>query len=116
MRMINDSMTHAADDIKLRQLREEQIEAERLIVAIEAAMAADAERLLNETEIAEIKALIDELREAATGNDSMLIKDQIEKLNEGTTNFAARRMNEGIHDALVGHNVQELSEESSTHA
>ena len=116
IRMINDSMSHATEDMQLRQLREAQTDADRVIVATEAALREDAEDLLTEEELAGVLALLAELSQIAKGNDTKAIKDAIERVNEGTMFYAGRRMNRGIHDALVGSNVTEISEEKNTHA
>lgn len=116
IKMINDSMEHASDDMKARMLREEQTEAERLIEATEAALESDGKRLLSDLEMDVIKSELSTLQSLIDGTDSQAIKHQIEKLNNETMEFAGRRMNEGIHDALVGSDVQELSKESETNA
>ncbi|NNJ73205.1 MAG: Hsp70 family protein, partial [Enterobacterales bacterium] len=114
--MISDSMSHASEDILMRQLREAQTDADRVIVATESALREDADELLSEDELASVLTLLAELSQIAKGDNTQDIKDAIERVNEGTMFYAGRRMNRGIHDALVGNNVIELSEEPKSHA
>jgi molecular chaperone HscA len=116
IRMINDSMSHAADDMQKRQLQEQRTEADRLIVAIQAAVDSDGEQLLSDAERQAIAAEISTLQSVSEGDDYSAIKNQIEQLNEATKEFAAKRMNAGIHDALVGNKVDDLSEDELNHA
>ena len=108
--MINDSMSHASDDMKQRQLREEQTEADRLMTAIRAALEADGERLLSAQERTAIVHEIETLESVTKSGSYLAIKDQIEQLNEATMEFAAKRMNDGIHEALVGNRVEDIEE------
>ncbi len=108
IKMINDGMTHASEDIKQRQLREEQTEADRLIEAIEAALKVDGSALLSDTEISEIEEAIKQLRKTQQTGTYLEIKDHIEQLNEATKEYAGKRMNAGIHEALVGHDIEEV--------
>ena len=108
--MINDSMSHASDDMKQRQLREEQTEADRLITAIRAALEADGQRLLSEEERLAIDNEIKTLESMSESGSYLEIKDQIEQLNEATKEFAAKRMNDGIQEALVGNRVEDIEE------
>ena len=56
--MLRDSMDHARDDMVARQLREEQVEAERVIEALLAALAADGEALLSGDERTQLESLL----------------------------------------------------------
>src|SRR6185503_17871065 len=58
-RMLQESFAHAADDAQARALAEARVEADRIVAATEAAIAADAD-LLDDTERAAIdRALAD---------------------------------------------------------
>lgn len=48
------------------------------------------------------------VRETAAGDDHLAIKAAIETLSRGTDEFAARRMDRSIKQALAGRKVQEL--------
>ena len=93
--------------MKLRALREEQVEAERILLATESALAVDAD-LLSETEKTEINNLLASVRETAKGSDHDAIKDVIEALAKGTEDFAARRMDRNVRTALTGRRLDEI--------
>ncbi|MFU8838081.1 MAG: Fe-S protein assembly chaperone HscA [Thiohalomonadaceae bacterium] len=104
--MLRDSMEHASDDKDARMLREQQVEAERVLEALEVALAADGEVLLDEQERAVLLADMDSLRQLLGSSDYRLIKQAIDKLNVGSSEFAARRMNASIKKALSGQDLE----------
>ncbi|KAA0179606.1 Fe-S protein assembly chaperone HscA [Cupriavidus gilardii] len=106
-RMLQDSFREAEHDMKSRALAEERVEAERLLEATRSALQADGD-LLSDDERAEVEALMTSVRETAAGDDHLAIKAAIEALSRGTDEFAARRMDRSIKQALAGRKVQEL--------
>ena len=106
-RMLQDSFREAEHDMKSRALAEERVEAERLLEATRSALQADGD-LLSDDERAEVEALMNSVRETAAGDDHLAIKAAIEALSRGTDEFAARRMDRSIKQALAGRKVQEL--------
>ena len=107
-RMLQDSFQSADEDMKRRALREEQVEAERIILATQSALDADS-ALLNEQERVDIAALIGIVREKAQSDDHLAIKAAVEALAHGTEEFAARRMDRSVHAALAGKKLDEVS-------
>jgi molecular chaperone HscA len=107
-RMLQDSFQSADEDMKRRALREEQVEAERIILATQSALDADS-ALLNEQERIDIAALIEIVREKAQSDDHLAIKASVEALAHGTEEFAARRMDRSVHAALAGKKLDEVS-------
>lgn len=106
--MLRDSMAHAEDDVAARNLREQQVEADRVLEALTAALAADGADLLNGQERAAIDQAMAALRVARDGNDHRAIKRAIEAMDHASAEFAARRMDAGIKKALAGHRIDEL--------
>ncbi len=105
--MLRDSMNHAADDVAARKLREQQVEAERVLEALAAALAQDG-ALLDESERKAINAAAGHLQDAHAGNDASIIKQAMSELDRASTEFVARRMNGSIRKALSGHKVEEF--------
>jgi molecular chaperone HscA len=106
--MLKDGFATAESDMVARSLREAQVDAERMILATESALAADGD-LLGVDERAGIDALVARLRTIAKGaGEPRAIEAAVEALAEGTEGFAAARMNRGIRDALAGRNVNEI--------
>ena len=109
-RMLKDSFDYAGDDKAARALREQQVEAQRLLEAVQSALDVDGERLLDEEERLAIAAQMDTLRELAGGSDTAAIENQIKRLSQVTDAFAARRMDATIKAALSGRRLNEIEE------
>lgn len=109
-RMLTDSFQYAGDDKVARQLREHQVDGERLLEAVQAALDADGERLLDDEERMVIGLQMDHLRVLVKGNDGPAIEQQTKLLSQVTDAFAARRMNNAVKDALSGRNLNEIEE------
>ena len=105
--MLRDSIEHAEDDVAARMLREQQIEAERMLEALDAALADDGD-LLSADERQQIELVANELRDLNQSKDLHAIKDAKAKLDNAATEFVARRMDGNIKKALAGHNVNEF--------
>jgi molecular chaperone HscA len=110
-KMLQESFTSADVDMQLRALREEQVEAERILLATQSALDADGE-LLSETERAQVMALMDEVRAKAPGDDHSAIKAAVEGLANGTEEFAARRMDRSVRAALAGKKLDEITHDA----
>ena len=106
--MLQDSFTSADQDMKLRALREEQVDAQRLILATESALASDS-ALLGEAELAAVNVLLERVRQSSGGDDHDAIKAAVEALAQGTEEFAARRMDRSVRRALTGKRLDEVS-------
>jgi len=105
--MLKDGFASAESDMAARSLREARVEAERMTLATRAALAADAD-LLDATEQGAIEALLQDLALIAAGDDHAAIDTAVEKLADGTENFAALRMNRGIQAALTGRKLTDI--------
>jgi molecular chaperone HscA len=103
--MLREGFASAESDMERRTLREAQVEAERMVLATESALAADAD-LLDEPERTAIVALAARAREAAQRSaDARAVEAATEALARGTEAFAAARMNRGIRTALAGRSI-----------
>ncbi len=105
--MLKDGFAHAEHDMAARKLREARVEAERMVLATGAALAADGS-LLSTLERTHVDALVDAARLAAQGEDASAIEAAVEALAVGTESFAAMRMNQGIRQALAGRRVEDV--------
>jgi len=105
--MLRESIEHAREDEQARTLREQQVEAERLIEAVGHALTADAS-LLTPEERAEIDRCLADAATAHAGTDVARIKRAIQELDRVTQPFAQRRMDANIRRALAGHRLEEF--------
>ncbi|RUO59672.1 molecular chaperone HscA [Pseudidiomarina marina] len=106
-KMIQSSMTNAKEDMAARMLREQQVEADRVLEALSSALAADG-ALLSENERETLDTAMEALRIARNGTDTDAIEKAIEAVDKASDDFAARRMDESIRKALSGSKVDEL--------
>lgn len=107
--MLRASMDHATEDMQARALREQEVEAYRVIEALDAAMEADADDLLNDEEKKAILVARDHLQEAVCEHSEMnVIKAAIKNLEKESESYVARRMNLSVQQAMAGHKVEEF--------
>ena len=107
IRMLQEGTGNAEEDMRLRTLREQEVEARRLIESTVSALVSDAD-LLSQEEEATIRDLIVRLMAAVEAHELDPIKSLQEELTEATADFAARRMDRAIAEALSGKNVDEI--------
>jgi molecular chaperone HscA len=105
--MLKDGFASAEADMQARKLREARVEAERMTLATQSALAADGD-LLDEAQRATIAELLKRLALSAEGEDADAITAAVEALAKGTEAFAAERMNRGIQQALTGRNIEQM--------
>lgn len=107
--MLRDSIEHAEADMHLRMLREQQVEADRVIEALDSALAADGDELLSEEEKKAITAAREQLLHARDGSDTGQIEQKIKQLETVCEDYVARRMNSNIKSAMQGHSIEEYA-------
>lgn len=107
-RMLQESFEFAEADKQQRALREFVVDAERLIDAVQVALAADGEALLAPTEQAEIEQAISKLQQAISQADAGAIQAATQHLSKATDEFAARRLDRTVKAALTGRQLTEL--------
>jgi len=110
--MLRSSFEHAKDDMQERKLREQQVEAESLLQAVAVALKADGERLLNDNERSIIDECMNKLAQSKTCHDVVLIDQDTKALNRATYEFASRRMDNNVQQALKGHSINEFEKTS----
>jgi molecular chaperone HscA len=107
--MLQDAISATQEDMQLRSLREAQVDARRLLDATEAALHADA-ALLSVQDVHAIHLamyrLADMLETEAPLAD---LRRASAALSSATDEFAARRMNTSISQALAGQSMDSLA-------
>ncbi len=111
-RMLQDSYTSADVDMVARALREEQVEAERILLATQSALDEDG-GLLDDAERAAVDSLMQKVSDAIAQSQSGAIDHQalklaIEALADGTEDFASRRMDRSVRTALTGKSLDQV--------
>ncbi|MBS1188170.1 MAG: Fe-S protein assembly chaperone HscA, partial [Burkholderiaceae bacterium] len=114
-RMLLDAYGRADSDMRIRMLREAQVDARRLIDATESALKQDGMALLSPPERALIAShiyiLSDIIETGSEYEDGGLqaLRAASAALSEATAEFAARRMDAGIRQALAGQTLERLA-------
>ena len=112
--MLRDSMDHAEEDMHARSLREQQVEAERVLEALDSALAVDADELLSADEKNQILSARQQLDEVKTHSDIEQIKQAIKTLETTCEDYVARRMNSNIKTAMQGHSIDEYASDKKS--
>ncbi|HEV7557638.1 MAG TPA: Hsp70 family protein, partial [Kofleriaceae bacterium] len=105
-RMLVESFEHAEDDLALRNLVVERVEAERILAATRAAFTTDTE-LLDDDVRAAGEVAMRALEQTMTGTNHHAIRSAIEALDLATKPFAQRRMNRAVEAQLKGKTLEE---------
>ena len=105
--MLKDSMAHTKDDAFRRALKETQVEAQRLIEAVQSAMKSDGE-LLSAEQLAKLEDSIARLQTTALGDNRRHITLAMDDLEAETKDFAAQRMDKSIRRAFSGKSIDYL--------
>jgi len=108
LHMLQTSFSSAENDKQARALREAQVDAERLLEAITAALEKDGATLLSKQERSAITKKMDVLKALSKAGDNHAIHAATEALNHATEDFAARRMDATVSKALAGQNLNSL--------
>ncbi|NBI13637.1 Fe-S protein assembly chaperone HscA [[Haemophilus] felis] len=105
--MLKASMLNAKEDIQMRLLAEQRVEAERVLQSVRSALDYDQE-LLNDEELSAIKSALVSLERLQKEGDTQEIKQGIKQLDLATQEFASRRMDQSIRKALAGKGIDEV--------
>ncbi len=110
--MLEDSFAHAKDDLQVRALRERQVDADRLLVDLDSALAQDGATLLSEQEYHRLRKAMADLENArARCTDHRELARQVESLAQASEQFASLRMDNAVRKALAGHRLEEFDKE-----
>lgn len=109
--MLQASMENAKQDMLLRSLREQQVEADRVIEALDSALAKDGEQLLTKDELLIINQARDALFSVRQStNQPEQIQDAIKYLEQVSEEYVARRMNQSVRSMVQGRKIEELQD------
>jgi len=109
--MIRDSMDNAQADMEARQLREQKVEADRTLEALDAAMASDADKMLSKDEVKTLLDARQQLEQARNSSDEVDdVKTAIKNMEKVAEFYVARRMDDNVKKAMQGQNVSDFAD------
>jgi molecular chaperone HscA len=119
--MLMDALDHGEEDFERRRLSEARVEAERLLLATDKALAADsdllqgAERSLIHEQVARLRAALGEqvdgtAEAAAAGALASRLQSISQMLDSATHDWAGRRMDRAFQAALAGRDVRAVAD------
>jgi Fe-S protein assembly chaperone HscA len=101
-KMIQESFEQAEQDFAARQVREQRVEADAILLAVEKARKHGAYFELTDEERAAIDKSINEMLLVYNSDDHHLIAAKIEEVNQATMKLAENMMNTAVRGALKG--------------
>ena len=107
--MLRASMEFAKEDIDLRMLKEQQVEARRVIEALDSALASDGDSLLCEAELGNILLQRNNLEKKIDITTSDNLKKLIKAVEVASESYVAKRMNSSVVKALAGKQIDEVN-------
>jgi len=107
--MLRASMENAREDMEQRMLKEQQVEARRVIEAIDSALLVDGEALLTQTEIERIMQYRNKLEASIETAGNEALKQMIKALEDASEFYVAKRMDSSVKQALSGKQIDEVS-------
>jgi len=106
-RMLEESIDHAEEDVRQRQLREARVEAGTILHATRESLRREYP-LLVPGEGDRIGAAMAALEAARGGEDYVAIRDAVEALSRETEPFARRIMDRSLHETLAQRRLEDL--------
>ena len=107
--MLRDSMNNAKADMEERSLREQKVEADRSLEALDAALKSDGSELLSVEEQKRLLVARESLAKVReSSHSSEEIRSAIKAMEKAAEFYVERRMNSSVRKAMSGHNVDEF--------
>ena len=105
--MLQSAFSSSNADMQARALAEARVDAQALVDALTKALAVDR-ALLSDTEHAALTSQVAHLKQLALAGDHRAIVRAAEALNIASTEFAGRRMDRAVREALTGKNIEKI--------
>ena len=103
--ILSDSRQHAGEDQLARRVREERVEAQRVLESLRAALTRDGDALLDTAERTRIEDAMTALAATLNSIDAKRIGDARRALEQACARYVERRMNHSIQSAMAGQRV-----------
>jgi len=105
--MLMDALDYGEQDLAARRLAEQRVEAQRILMATRHGLAVDADLLQGE-EKARVEAVVEALSGVIEGSSAAAIESRISELDRLTHDWAGRRMDRAIANAIAGKSLGDV--------
>ncbi len=102
--MLLAALEYGEEDFEKRRLVEARVEAERVVLATKKALIVDSD-LLTDEERPRIQNALSALEQAISGDKASLIQARTDQLDGVTHNWAGKRMDRAVSQAIAGKDV-----------
>jgi Fe-S protein assembly chaperone HscA len=106
-RMLEESIDHAEEDVRQRQIREARVDCEAIVHATQKQLRVHG-RLLEPTEAERIGEAMVAVQRAAAGEDYLLMRDAYDALADVSEPFARRIMDHALTESVEGRTLDDL--------
>jgi molecular chaperone HscA len=107
--MLIDALDHGEEDFEQRRLVDARVEAERVLLATNKALATDRD-LLDEVELAAVERAVSDLRAATErARNPSALQNALDTLDHVTHAWAGRRMDRAVQTAIAGKDVSAVA-------
>jgi molecular chaperone DnaK (HSP70) len=106
--MISESIEHAEEDFRTRQVLEARVEADAILAAVEKAQESDIYWKLKEKERQEIAGTVNQLLMFYHADDHLVIRAAIQEVNRATLKLAEKMMNRAVRATLKGSKIDDV--------
>jgi molecular chaperone HscA len=108
--MLIDALDHGEEDLEARRLADARVEGSRIVLATQKALAADADLIEGDERKRIERALAELERSIVEANNASSIQLRMDELDDATHDWAGRRMNRAIQQALGGRDVSTVEQ------
>jgi molecular chaperone DnaK (HSP70) len=106
-RMLEESIDHAEEDVRQRQIREARVDCEAIVHATRKQLRAHA-GLLEVEEAERIRVAMSAVQAAAAGEDYVRMRDTYDALADVSEPFARRIMDRALTESVEGRSLDDL--------
>lgn len=111
--MLRESMENASEDMQKRLLQEQRVEGSRVLEAISSALGSDGDEHLSPEERKHVDHLVSVLNDVLQNDDRNVIKQAVEELERGSSQFVERRMNASVKKMMSGQVIDSFDSDLS---
>ena len=111
--MLRESIARSQEDLEERQFREQKVEAERVILALDSALSRDGTEFLTHEEQSTLLNKRQDLLDSLQKGDSRALKIARDALEKASESYVARRMDASVQKMITGRRVDDVEKQTN---